>query len=243
MSHNPLRAAIPWVFLGMAASFLMTKLVGQDSKAFGSKPMASVFLSAVALPNAKTVRATQRSGLAARLQAVDALTLRRFLETEAFDSLEQRFAALRLAADSDLDAESAYFLAYDDLGQSGRAKSIMAWSERRPESGAARLAQAALLLNVAHERRGTKFASRTSAKQFEDMELTLDTAAEVLLSALVQDPEALPGYLFAMDLAMLRGQQGDVLAALDRALVISPLSVFARHYALVKLTPRWGGSY
>lgn len=243
MSSNPLRGAIPWVVMGMAASLLMTKLVGQDSKAFGPEPRASTLLSGVPMPNATTPRATRRSGLNARLQAADALALRRFLETEAFDSLEQRFAALRAAADSDLDAESAYFAAYDDLGQSNRAKRIMTWSERRPESGAAQLAQAALLINVAAERRGTQFAASTSAKQFEDMELTLDAAADVLLSALAQDPEALPGYLLVMDLAMLRGQAGDVLAALDRAVIVSPLSLFARQYALAKLTPRWGGSH
>lgn len=243
MSNNPLRGAIPWVVLGMAASLLMTKLVGQDSKVFGPESRTSTFLSTVPMPNATTPRATRRSGLNARLQAADALALRQFLEAEAFDSLERRFAALRAAADSDLDAESAYFAAYDDLGQPSRAKRIMTWSERRPESVVARLAEAALLINVAAERRGSQFAASTSTKQFEDMELTLDAAADVLLAALAQDPEALPGYLLAMDLAMLRGRAGDILAALDRAVIVSPLSVFARQYALAKLTPRWGGSY
>jgi tetratricopeptide (TPR) repeat protein len=243
VSRNPLRVVIPWVVMGMAASLLMTKLVGQDSKAFVPESRASTFLSSVPMPIANTARATRRSGLTARLQAADALVLRQLLEAGAFDSLEQRFAALRAAAGSDLDAESAYFAAFDDLGQSSRAKAIMTWSERRPASGAAQLAQAALLINVAAERRGTKFAASTSPKQFEDMELTLDAAAEVLLTALARDPEALPGYLLVMDLAMLRGQAADILAALDRAVIVSPLSVFARQYALAKLTPRWGGSH
>jgi tetratricopeptide (TPR) repeat protein len=243
VSDNPLREAVPWVVLALVASVIGAKVLGPDSKILGPELPTSDFLAGVPMPDGNTARATRRSGLDARLQATDALDLRQLLETGAFDSLETRLAALRAAADSDLDAESAYFEAYSDLGQPDRAKHVVSWGTRHPESAIAMLGQAALLINVAYARRGTGSSASTSAQQFREMQLTLEAADEVLRAVLAADPEALPAYLLVMDLAMLRGQQGDILAALDRALIVSPLSVFARQYALAKLTPRWGGSY
>jgi tetratricopeptide (TPR) repeat protein len=169
---------------------------------------------------------------------------RELLTTNRFEILDQRFSDIQTAyrdgAISEVELRNAFRVFYDP--DSALEKSFETWVTHSPKSYVAHLARGIYYKYVGNERRGSGFASETSAAQFEGMRAANSIAAHEFAASLPLETKPLLTYHHAIDLASDSGDHERERALLDKAIAIDPHTYIVREKFMGTLRTRWGGS-
>jgi len=169
---------------------------------------------------------------------------RELFTTSRFEILDQRFSDIQTAyrdgAISEVELRNAFRVFYDP--DSALEKWFEAWVTHSPKSYVAHLARGIYYKYVGNERRGSGFASETSAAQFEGMRAANSIAAHEFAASLLLETKPLLTYHHAIDLASDSGDHERERALLDKAIAIDPHTYIVREKFMGTLRTRWGGS-
>ena len=171
--------------------------------------------------------------------------------TDAFDEAAKRFRVSRERTPAGYWKLAALYHVANDLHESdGGAKLwdeldelCVRWLERRPESIAAIIVRAKLMLARAWVERGTDYAAGVKARQMDLFTAHVEAARQLLdanAGVAAQDPE---WDALRITVAMAQGASSrEILQRADAALARQPL-YYGIHFAAEKaLEPQWGGS-
>lgn len=202
--------------------------------------LLSALTASVALaqtpPGCELARTDDRTS--AGSEAIVALLSRQ--ETDALEThLQRRMDAIAAGQDTDLMLLRDLDLVFSHNPQLREA--VQNWVNSRPSSFAARLVATVHHRIEGHRLRGSRFASETSAAQFEAMRREFATAMQHANRAADIHPRSALPQIATLSMAANMGGQTRVTATLADALKADPLSIGARAVAMNYLTPRWGG--
>jgi tetratricopeptide (TPR) repeat protein len=96
---------------------------------------------------------------------------------------------------------------------------------------------------TAWKKRGTEFADKTSNDQLEAMAESFKKAFADLVDSKQKQPRSILPYPELMQIASAMGQGGEVYDILMRANEVAPHNYAARRMAVVRFSPKWGGSF
>jgi tetratricopeptide (TPR) repeat protein len=170
------------------------------------------------------------------------LGLRALLVERRFDDLTRYVAALEHEAELDikkeywaLDSTRGFMVADPSL-----EPLLDEWVTHDKGSFAPYAARGIYRAEVGWYERGDAYSSKTSPAQFAALAHQLALAREDLTRALALRPRAL-----SPRLALITASKSDseVRNEFARAVADFPESFLVRYYAMLGLTPRWGGSY
>jgi TPR repeat protein len=115
------------------------------------------------------------------------------------------------------------------------------WVGAYPRSYAARLARGTYRVSDAWRKRGTKYASETTDKQFKEFRDTIEKAAADLEASIPLYSRPVESYRHLIRVSMGLGL-GAERGLLDAALKLDPAAYHPREAYLQSLMPNWGGS-
>lgn len=117
------------------------------------------------------------------------------------------------------------------------------WVAQFPKSYPARLARGIYYLSVGHDKRGSKWASKTPQANFAQLNKYLDLATDDLLACRSLTAMPIASIFYLIDATHYR--DGDVGNRywIEEANRIDPGNFSPRRNYMSTLTPRWGGSY
>src|SRR5216683_2500620 len=152
----------------------------------------------------------------------DKVTIAADLRARDFNKLEATLTSYQTAAENNVTQEANVSQAFDAFARADPAfdAPLQEWVKRSPRSYAAHLARAEFLYAEAGNARGAKWASETSAQQFQRMDDYLAAGHKEITATL-----------------------GINRKAADAALKEIPASFVIRSQTMFCLEPRWGGSY
>lgn len=96
---------------------------------------------------------------------------------------------------------------------------------------------------TAWKKRGSEFADKTSNDQLDAMAEAFKKAAADLLESRQKQPRSVLPYPDLMHIASAVGQRGEISDILMRANEVAPQNYVARRMAVVRFSPKWGGSF
>ncbi|QNP40910.1 tetratricopeptide repeat protein [Lysobacter solisilvae (ex Woo and Kim 2020)] len=117
------------------------------------------------------------------------------------------------------------------------------WLEKSPDSAFAVLARGVYFVSAAWKARGGKWASETPRESLREMSRMADQAVPLIRKAIKAEPRLMPGYVAAMDLAILDSRADLEAWAFQKGHGIDPGCTELVRYRMRSLEPRWGGSY
>lgn len=117
------------------------------------------------------------------------------------------------------------------------------WVRTTPNSFAPKLARAEHRAALAWDRRGTKYADRTTEEQFAGMDTFLRLAEDDARAAIAINPRVGDAHLVFIKSAMAIGDVEGCAKAATEGLAALPASLRVRAQLAVCFLPRWGGSY
>jgi tetratricopeptide (TPR) repeat protein len=166
------------------------------------------------------------------------------LRERRYDALERFLRLQESKVARDIRYEYHLRDAYHAFRQSApwMESALDAWVAANPRSHRARLARADYYVNQAWEKRGEKWARRTSDEQFAGMWHFADRATEEVAAADAIQPGHLVGYSILLELTRFGGETTEALRLAKEGLRHHPGSFVLRTYTIQALEPRWGGS-
>jgi tetratricopeptide (TPR) repeat protein len=175
----------------------------------------------------------------------DKLTIVADLRARDFNKLEATLMSYQTAAESNVTQEVNVHQAFDAFARADPALDalLQEWVKRSPRSYAAHLARAEFLFEEASNARGAKWASETSAQQFQRMGDYLAAAHKEITATLGLNPKVIEAYALLIKEQTEGGSQEDCRKATEAGLKEIPASFVIRSTMMVCLEPRWGGSY
>ncbi len=117
------------------------------------------------------------------------------------------------------------------------------WVRTTPDSFAPKLARAVHRIALAWNRRGTKYANKTTDEQFEGMETFLVAAVEDAHAVISINPRVVEAHRVVIKAAMAFGDQEACAKAATLGVAGLPASLRVRTALAHCFLPRWGGSY
>src|SRR3954464_3737641 len=155
---------------------------------------------------------------------------KQLLQGNQFDTLDDRYgdiqSAYRKGKITDVDLRAAFRAFYDP--DPALEKSFDAWVKHSPRVYVAHLARGIYFKIVGSNRRGSAFASKTTAAQFDGMRAAYDVAEREFEISLELEKKPLLTYLYAMD-AVRDDDDVDIKRKfLDAAIAIDPSNFIVR---------------
>ncbi|HEU5284559.1 MAG TPA: DUF4034 domain-containing protein, partial [Burkholderiales bacterium] len=166
-----------------------------------------------------------------------------------YDGVDARLNALQQRFEQDDTAEEALRLGFhlfrsvQSDTEAAVEQALVVWVERYPRSYAARLARGIFYIERGLDARGTEYASKTSARQFEEMERWFERGRKDLRASLELSAKPLLSHMWLITQAMRSGADDDEQRYYRAALEYAPRSIELRVLYMTRLEPRWGGSY
>ena len=166
-----------------------------------------------------------------------------------YDGVDARLNALQQRFEQDDTAEEALLLGFQPFRsvqsdtEAAVEQALVVWVERYPRSYAARLARGIFYIERGLDSRGTEYASKTSARQFEEMERWFERGRKDLRASLELSAKPLLSHMWLITQAMRSGADDDEQRYYRAALEYAPRSIELRVLYMTRLEPRWGGSY
>jgi tetratricopeptide (TPR) repeat protein len=117
------------------------------------------------------------------------------------------------------------------------------WVTRFPDLFQPYLARGCYNYNMGWESRGHKSADETQKEQFTRMEKYFSLSVTDLNKALDIHPKLLVVYRFLIGINTTIGTDEQMASLLEKAMEITPYSLYIRTSVMNALLPRWGGSY
>lgn len=117
------------------------------------------------------------------------------------------------------------------------------WVRATPGSFAPRIARAVHRVALAWNRRGTKYANKTTEDQFAGMQTFLDLALDDARAVIAINPRVGDAYRVLIKTAMAYGNQEACAKAATVGITGLPASLRVRAALAQCFLPRWGGSY
>jgi len=175
----------------------------------------------------------------------DKITLVADLRARNFNKLEATLTSYQTAAESNVTQEVNVHQAFEAFSRTDPALDALLreWIKRSPRSYAAHLARAEFLFEEASNARGAKWASETSAQQFQRMGDYLAAAHKEITATLGLNPKVTEAYALLIAEQRVGGSHEDCWKATDAGLKEIPASSVIRLQTMICLEPRWGGSY
>lgn len=115
------------------------------------------------------------------------------------------------------------------------------WVKKNPGSYIPLLARGYYFEEMGWHKRGTKFARKTSASQFEQLHYYHTKAMEDINNTISIKPRLSILYAKKIDIAKGLSDDAEKLSALSDGLTIIPVSYEIRKSYLYSILPRWGG--
>lgn len=173
------------------------------------------------------------------------LEVRRLLLARDFAALTRMIEEKQAAVEADILREGDLALVIDtfDTADPALAQAINEWASAQPASFAPRLARAQYGVAVGWARRGSKYANKTTADQFEGLGRALASAVEDASAALERNPRLGEAYRVLIRAEMAFGETESCVRLGKEALTVVPASARVRSALANCLLPRWGGSY
>jgi tetratricopeptide (TPR) repeat protein len=170
------------------------------------------------------------------------------LQQGDYDGLDLRLNALQKRFEEDAGAEDALLGGFRVFGAvhsdtDAVEQALTGWVERYPQSYAARLARGIFYIDRGLDARGTQYASKTSARQFEQMEHWFERGREDLNASLELSSKPLLTHMWLITQAMRSRADHGEERYYRTALAYAPRSIELRVLYMTQLEPRWGGSY
>ena len=116
------------------------------------------------------------------------------------------------------------------------------WVSAMPRSYVARVARGYYLARLGYQARGTAYAAKTTATQFDEMRALFKLAIADLEASMALDPKPVLGYGTLISIAQAAGNREQAARYLERAVAIDRRVYTARASYLASLRPNWGGS-
>jgi tetratricopeptide (TPR) repeat protein len=175
----------------------------------------------------------------------DKITLIAELRARNFNKLEATLTAYQTAAENNVTQEVNVHQAFEAFKRADPAFDalLQEWVRRSPRSYAAHLARAEFLFAEAWNARGAKWASETSAQQFQRMDDYLAAGEKEIKATLALNAKVIESYALLINEQRAGGSLEDCRKATDAALKEIPASFVIRSETIKCLEPRWGGSY
>ncbi len=175
----------------------------------------------------------------------DKVTIAADLRARDFNKLEATLTSYQTAAENNVTQEANVSQAFDAFARADPAfdAPLQEWVKRSPRSYAAHLARAEFLYAEAWNARGAKWASETSAQQFQRMDDYLAAGHKEITATLGINWKVTEAYALLIAEQQVGGSQEDCRKAADAALKEIPASFVIRSQTMFCLEPRWGGSY
>jgi uncharacterized protein DUF4034 len=175
----------------------------------------------------------------------DQVTIVADLRARNFNKLEATLTSYQTAAENNVRQEVNVHQAFDAFARADPALDalLQEWVKRSPRSYAAHLARAEFLIKEAWNARGAKWASETSAQQFQRMNDYLAAAHKEITATLGLNLKVTEAYALLVEEQRAGASLEDCGKATDAGLKEIPASFVIRLQTMICLEPRWGGSY
>jgi len=156
--------------------------------------------------------------------------------------LERGFAALLDAHYRDQAQREQIFIAFTVFDASPRAGEVaQRWLKAAPKSPFAMVASGAHFGSAGWKARGTRYASKTSADQFERMSGYFDKAVPLYVQALEVEPR-LSVACYKLNAIGRQSDPALQMSATAHCLDVDPDSYYVAWEQLISAQPKWGGS-
>jgi len=169
--------------------------------------------------------------------------IRELLRRGDFIALERKLETLQRHYEAGRLNEYVIYNAFLLFGKADLQPDIERWATERPKAWPALAARGMMHWGAGARVGGGKFISPVSQAQLEQMQTDLDLAASDFHAVLAQRPRFLPAHARLIDIATMLGDDAAGHAAIEAALRQDPNTYLVRETYMLKLTPRWGGSY
>lgn len=175
----------------------------------------------------------------------DKIQLLNLLKAEKFQELTTLLEEYQKDFERDFRTEYTVFDAFDAFSTEGPMIEpyLDEWVSRMPHSYCPYLARGAHYNSRGWASRGYGYASETSEKQFEGMELYFEKAQKDFDSALKINPNLLTAYVFSGDISSASGKGKSPEQWFREGEKRMPYSLMLRTFYMGRLAPKWGGSY
>ncbi len=171
--------------------------------------------------------------------------LRILFESKQFDSLTKTATDIQTAFERDPSYEYQvydFFQIFDTVHPEYQAL-LDAWTEYAPSHFAPYLARAQYYYSKGWASRGHKYASETSAEQFEGMHRFFQKAESDIDTALAINPRLLTAYTIRIGIYNAEGEDANENTTFNKTRTLFPNSFLIYNRMINSKLPRWGGSY